>query len=576
MDKEITLKYIGYARKSSEDNKERQAASLPDQLFIIEGLKSRYNLNVADILQESKSAYSKGREVFEEMLQRIEKGQANAILIWHPNRLARNMSDGGRVIDLIDEKKLIEIRTPSRIYRNSPEDKFLLGLEFSISKKDSDDKSLAVKRGLEKKIRDGWRPSEGPQGYLPDKLTESGQRKIYADKERLQFIKKIFELFRGGTSVNEICRIAEDDWGYRTRQRKRCGGKPLTISMIYSILNNAFYTGRYEYPVGSDHWYQGKHETIITPELFNEVQVLLGHRSQYKLKHHQYAYTSLMKCGFCASSITAEEKWQIICSSCKLKFSLTKKNEEICPGCQTRIDKMKKPTILHYIYYRCTRRKNPACRERGLRVDLLENQVGVELSGIEIPECFVDWALDQIRILNNQEKDFREDTISSIKRAHDDARAKLDNLLQLKISPMNKDGSLLSDEKFKAEKTTLEAEIKNLENQLATVDQRMLQVASEIDEKFTFAARANNRFTTGDLKTKRDIVLKLGSHLILENKTLRFDNPFIFLAIKKMKQEAPVLQKALAPDLRSVPITEMDAFEASIPTLLRSQESHLA
>ena len=38
------LKFIGYARKSSEDNKERQAASLPDQVYIMEGIKARYDL----------------------------------------------------------------------------------------------------------------------------------------------------------------------------------------------------------------------------------------------------------------------------------------------------------------------------------------------------------------------------------------------------------------------------------------------------------------------------------------------------------------------------------------------------
>ncbi len=98
MNDEISLNYIGYARKSSEDNKERQAASLPEQLYVLEGIKARHNLRVLEVLQESRSAHEKGRPIFEEMIARIEKVETNAILTWHPNRLARNMTDGAGLL----------------------------------------------------------------------------------------------------------------------------------------------------------------------------------------------------------------------------------------------------------------------------------------------------------------------------------------------------------------------------------------------------------------------------------------------------------------------------------------------
>jgi len=571
----VQLHYFGYARKSSEDNKERQAASLPEQLYILEGLKSRHNLHVLEVLQESRSAHEKGRPIFESMVQRIESGEANAIVVWHPNRLARNMTDGGKIIDLFDLGKLLEVRTPSRTYRNSPDDKFILTLEFGLSKKDSDDKAIVVKRGLDKKCRDGWRPGVAPQGYLNDKATESGFRRILTDSERFPFIKRIFELFRNGTPVVDIHQIAKDEWGYRTAQKRRSGCAPLSISMIYKILGNAFYTGQFEYPEGSGQWFEGHHEPAISQELFNEVQVILGHRSRYKLKHNEFAYTALIKCGYCGSAITAEEKWQCICTHCKLKFSLTKKNKEVCPRCNTRIDQMKEPKILHYVYYRCTRRKDRSCRQRGLRVDLLEKQVDQELSSLEIPECFVDWAIRQINVMNDGERDFREETIQSVAKTHADARTRLDNLVKLKISPLNSDGSLLSDEQFREQKLTLEEEIKGLGKQLGNIDQRMLEVADEITEKFTFAARARKRYADGDLKIKREILSQLGSHLVLQDKTLRIDSPLPFMVIKKMKSEVPMLRNMIAPDKESVQTTKMDALYASIPALLRGQESHL-
>ena len=177
--------------------------------------------------------------------------------------------------------------------------------------------------------------------------------------------------------------------------------------------------------------------------------------------------------------------------------------------------------------------------------------------------------------MNEGERDFRENTIKSLTSSHSDARKRLDNLIKLKISPLNSDGSLLSDEQFKEQKLTLEAEIKGLDKQMGNVDQRMFQVAEEINEKFTFAAQARKRFTTGDLQTKRQILEQLGSHLTLQDKILRIDSPISFLTIKKMKKESPVITEMLAPNKQSLPITKTDALFASIPALLRGQESHL-
>ena len=53
------------------------------------------------------------------MIEEIEKGKINAILTWHLTRIARNSYDGGRIIYLMDEGLLKEIRTPDGIYKNT-------------------------------------------------------------------------------------------------------------------------------------------------------------------------------------------------------------------------------------------------------------------------------------------------------------------------------------------------------------------------------------------------------------------------------------------------------------------------
>src|SRR5277367_3975878 len=97
-------KYFIYVRKST-GTEERQVRSIGDQLAEIRELVRREHLEIVGSFEESQSAMTKGRPLFNEMLQRIEAGDADGIIAWHPDRLARNAFDGGRIIDLIDERK---------------------------------------------------------------------------------------------------------------------------------------------------------------------------------------------------------------------------------------------------------------------------------------------------------------------------------------------------------------------------------------------------------------------------------------------------------------------------------------
>lgn len=558
------LIYDGYERKSTEDSN-HQVASIESQDRELKEFQDKFNLSVRKFVSESKSAHKTGRPVFNQLLQDLEEGKINAILTWHANRLARNAYDAGRLIYLMDEGKLIEIRTPHRVFRNTPEDKFMLTLEFGISKKDSDDKIIVIRRGIKNKLINGWRPGVAPHGYLNDKAGDEGNRKIFTDPERFDFIKKIFQLKYEGISVREIFRIANEEWAFKTRPKRKYPPKPLAMSTLYAILTNPFYCGRFQY---GGEWFEGKHEKAVEPEVFDQIQIMLGSKGCHrKPKTHEFAYTGMMRCGECKGTVTAEEKYQVICSDCKLKFSLTRKNNNQCPGCNTLIEDMTKPTLLHYVYYHCTKRVNPKCTQRAVEVGAFEYQVKEILDGIEISDCFMDWAIREINKESVGEKQFREGKIESLQRAHKECRQKLDNLLQLKISSLNTDGSLISDEKFKAEKETLEVELKALEKQLAEIDTRMIQAAQEMSDMFDFACKAREKFNTDDLSVKRDMLYKLGSNLILENKLLRLDAPEYFISLKAMKDKAPIIGKPFEPNEKGYTKAQLEHLYSTNPAV---------
>lgn len=48
-------------------------------------------------------------------------------------------------------------------------------------------------------------------------------------------------------SLSKIADIANNEWGFRTIQKKKMGGKKLGISSLYHIFGNIFYTGSIEF-----------------------------------------------------------------------------------------------------------------------------------------------------------------------------------------------------------------------------------------------------------------------------------------------------------------------------------------
>jgi len=106
--------YFIYCRKSSEAE-DRQVLSIESQTRELEQMAAKFNLPVAEVLTESKSAKDPGRPVFNQMMQRLYRGEAAGIICWKLDRLARNPVDGGSIIWAIKQHG-IKVMTPAQSY----------------------------------------------------------------------------------------------------------------------------------------------------------------------------------------------------------------------------------------------------------------------------------------------------------------------------------------------------------------------------------------------------------------------------------------------------------------------------
>src|SRR3990167_971377 len=156
------VKYLLYARKSTE-SEERQILSIDSQVKEMLQIAEREGLEIAEIRRESHSAKATGqRPVFNEIINDIRIGKFNGIMTWAPDRLARNAGDLGALVDLMDQKILIEIRTYGQRFTNNPNEKFMLMILGSQAKLENDNRVVNVKRGLRARCEMGLWPCTAP------------------------------------------------------------------------------------------------------------------------------------------------------------------------------------------------------------------------------------------------------------------------------------------------------------------------------------------------------------------------------------------------------------------------------
>ena len=575
--KNTKLKYIIYCRKSSED-KDKQVLSIESQERELMEFAEKNKLDVYDTFREEESAHKRGRPEFAKVMALMAQGKANAFLVWQPNRIARNIGDGGLVISYMDEHTIHEVRTPFKTYTNSSDDKFFLLLEFGMAKKSSDDMIVSMRRGHRTKVLQGWRNGIAPIGYLNTKTEGKGENYIKIDPERFELIQRTFKLFLSGEYSVRQLREETIRWGLKTRQTKRQGGRYLQISHIYRILTEPFYYGWFlvkNDQTGERELHKGSHPHMITVEEFDLIQAKLGRkgRPRPQSKHH-FLYTGKIECGECGSMVTAEEKHQLICSKCKFKFSY--KHRDDCPKCQIKIENMKKPTVLHYIYYRCTKRKNPQCTQKFTRVDNLELLIDQALKKFKLSPEFTQWALEELAIDSEQTIKSQNAVIDSQQNRYKDVITELQNLTQLYTSPKNSQGELLSIEEYEPQRKKLLADKKQLEEAQQDTGKKIEEWIDWTENSFNFSVAAQMWFENGSPEEKKTIFMSLsGSNLTLTDQklTVSLKKPLNFYELIATKYPSTTIPlepaKSRTNKRKSLP------FAADIPALRGHQDSNL-
>lgn len=474
------MRFVIYARKSTE-SEDRQALSIQSQIIEMQEVAKRENIQIVDILQESKTAKKPGRPIFNAMIEKFKTGKYDGVLCWKIDRLARNPVDEGIIKWLLQNNTIKQIKTFDRDY--NPDDNIMMAsIEFSMANQYIRDLSKNVKRGQAEKIRRGEYPATPPLGYLLDYKT----KKIFIDEERWQFVKDAFRLYASGDySLPKLSKKLYRD-GFRSRNGKKVYG-----GALYNILKNPIYYGWFRW---NDQVYRGIHAPIVSKALFDEVQEAFKPKQHIVERNiHNFLFRGHLICGECGLSITAENR-------VKKKYNKT------------------------YTYYRCTKSKGTdKCSQRYLREEELINEIDKQLAKLEIDEDILDLMVGATKTESRNEWNNARSIQKKYQMLLDSNKIRQDSLIEKFI-----DNAIPKDiyNKKLAELCNEEA---TLENNLKESKDNFHNVYEVIERAAIFTRNAKKIFAQGDPETKKEVVSIISSDITIKDREIvdfRLAQPF--------------------------------------------------
>lgn len=481
------MKCFVYCRKSQEAE-DRQVMSLQSQADEIDRLvNSNPNITVIERFEEAMSAKQPGRPRFNEMMDRIERGEAECVIAWHPDRLARNAVDGGRVIHLLDQGRLKDLRFCSYTFENSPQGKFMLNIIFGYSKYYVDNLSQNVQRGLRAKIRQGWRPNMAPIGYR--NCPDTGL--ILPDGHHFRTMERMFSLLLSGRyTVPQLHKIVVNEWGYTTPVHKSRGGRPPSRSTVYRLLTNPFYAG---YLPWKGELHEGKHQPVVSKADFERAQQIIRKPDQPRPIKLTFTYGGLFHCGACGLSVTAERK--------------------------------RKPSGLHYTYYHCTRvHRTPKCLEPSVEEKELGRQFSAFVSSLQLPAAFIAWVRKEMAASSDKLMDASREVVKQLQRRADDLNRQIANLTDLRVR------ELITDEEFATRRKSLQMEVAVAEENAAKSEKEQATF-EPVNILQILLSRTTDWLLVLDREAKRDLLKILCSNPVIRDKKAIFKarKPFLVL-----------------------------------------------
>lgn len=417
--------------------------------------KNRESLwQIADVYrEEGRSGKDLNRPEFQRMMQDIDNGKINTVIIYKIDRLTRSLKDFSTLWDSFQNKGVEIISLNEKFDTATAIGRAMLSIVLVFAQLEREQTGERTASTMQYRAEQGLWNGGRIIGYDLDP-DDKGMLKI--NDEQAKMVRKAFDLCIKNGSAGQVQKLL-NELGHRmpeyeSRRGKRHGGNLFDKQIIIKMLQNPVYLGRITW---NGKLYDGRHEAIIEQETFDRVQRILNKNRKTRSNalapsEHTYLLQGLLTCGKCGSAMTP-------------KSGISRSNR--------------------YYYYQCTKNAhtgNNGCDVKYVPAEPIENFVVERVKELTTDESEISKMISRA----NKNGDQRINELLDNKKILSDQLQNINKKLK-KIIDSIENGSLKSFESLnkridalESERTTTEDSLKIVDFEIAEIEQHRL--SSEI------------------------------------------------------------------------------------------------
>ena len=464
-------KAVIYARVSSEEQA-KHGFSIENQKRQCEEFAERNDYFVIKtFVDEGKSAKNLDRPEIQDLMAFCSKKKNNvkAVIIWRLDRISSNNEDYHGALRPLFERKGITLLSATEANINTLEGDLMRNIGMSFAEYERKLIGARTLAGLRQKAEQGEYPHKTPIGYK-NISREDGSKTTVIDENYAFYIKQAFNLYDSGMYTLRSL----SDKLYKDGLRSKTG-KRIPKTSIEHILKNIFYTGVFKF---EDKIYENaKHSAIISKELFYRVQDRLIDPNKTRKHNIDFAYTGMMRCGYCDCLLTAELKK----------------------------DK--------YIYYHCTGNKGGDCKRDYINELKVDKSFAEILKLIIIPKEIRERISEELKKVHDLKNGYSKEVKNNIIKQIQTLENRIEQAFILKL-----DGTITHDF-WKTQNDKWQAEKDKLKIQLDEIDKLDKQFYEQADTLLSFTDNAYEFYLQGNTTQRRKILEIISEKITYKDKT---------------------------------------------------------
>jgi len=535
-----------YARVSTKEQAERdgdpEGYSIPAQRdACTRKAQSMGAVIVEEFVDRGESAKTADRPELQRMLEYIVANSVTYVIVHKIDRLARNRADDV-AINVVIQNAGVQLVSVTENIDETPSGILMHGIMSSIAEFYSRNLANEVMKGTMQKVKSGGTPMRAPTGYLNVRSIANGRevRGIEIDPERGPLMQWAFEAY------------ASEQWNIRTLTEELTARgltsvpgpttppQPLAMSNVQRLLRNPYYMGIIRF---KGTLYEGRHEALVTPEIWRRVQELLGARNiaGEKQRAHPHYLKGSVYCGSCGS--------RLVVSHAKNRHG----------------------TI--YPYFICVGRqqKRTTCLQQAVRIDQVEEIVTTAYAKIRLSaeqaDSVRDFILDEITMLRDKGKGER-------------------SRLQWRVNALTKEQQKLLDAHYadaipldllKKEQSRITSELVSAKARLARLALDYSTAETNLTHALTLARDCESAYRESSDKVRRQFNQVFFKRLLIDDNYEidgELEEPFETLLGDEIRQAAALRMESELQRILDEGPTGGDNKEASDPRLVLTGAMH--